>query len=99
MSGIIHIIGETKVRKTAKTHPEALRVVRKMGGSCSRLRARTNYLEVVEDAQTRRVLNCFRHKASIKTLQKRAKCTDEDLAILVREGKIKVKNGMVTKLR
>jgi hypothetical protein len=99
MSEIIHIVGDMKVRKTAKTHPEALRVIRQMGDSCSRLRARIFCLEVVEDAQTRHVLHCFRHKASIKTLQKRAKCTDEDLEILVRTGKVKVHKGVVTKLR
>jgi hypothetical protein len=96
-AGQLVTIGNVTVRTTALTHPAGVDVVLKMGGTCSRLRARIFHLEIVEDAQTRRILKRLNHARSIAWLEKHVDCTPDDLAILLREGLITVKNGKVQK--
>ena len=90
------VIHGMRMRTTAKTHPYAISVMQKMHG-CTRLRAEIFCMEVIEDAQTRRVLASFRKRATIKWLTKHVRCTDEDLAILAREGHIRIVKGKVIK--
>lgn len=97
MSGQLITIGNVIVRTTALTHPCGVQVVLKMGGTCSRLRARIFHLEIVEDAQTRRVLKNLSRTRSVAWLKERVDCTQDDLDILIREGLITVNNGKVQK--
>lgn len=96
-AGQLITIGNVIVRTTAITHPAGVGVVLKMGGTCSRLRARIFHLEIVEDAQTRRVLKSLNRARSIEWLEKHVDCTPDDLEILFRESLITVKNGKVQK--
>lgn len=97
-AGQLVTIGNVVVRTTALTHPAGVGVVLKMGGTCSRLRARIFHLEIVEDAQTRRVLKSLNRARSIAWLEKHVDCTPDDLEILLREGKITRVNGKVRKV-